>query len=151
VNCGFRKATQSVNAFIVKSRCSGQKSDLPLPYSDGVLAEPAQPVPAIDQSRKKSMMTIGKSFGVGKYLGIICLGGMLASGAAFAQATAPAPTPAPAAKAAPAMKTAPAAKASSKERSAISKKCSADADAKKLHGKERKTFRSDCMKTGKAG
>jgi hypothetical protein len=115
--------------------------------------QPAQSVPAIEQSRKKSMMIIGKSLGVspgvGKYLGIICLGGMLASGAAFAQGAAPAP--APAAKAAPTMKTAPAAKAAPKERSAISKKCSADADAKKLHGKERKTFRANCMKAGKAG
>ena len=49
------------------------------------------------------------------------------------------------------MKTTPAAKAAPKERSAISKKCSADADAKKLHGKERKAFRASCMKDGKAG
>ena len=30
--------------------------------------------------------------------------------------------------------------------SELSKKCSADADAKKLHGKERKIFRKACMK-----
>jgi hypothetical protein len=32
------------------------------------------------------------------------------------------------------------------ERSEKSKKCSADADAKKLHGKARKEFRKACMK-----
>jgi len=57
---------------------------------------------------------------------------------AFAQATAPA-TPAPAAKTAPA----PKAKA---ERTAASLECSKQADAKGLHGKERKKFRSECKK-----
>ena len=55
----------------------------------------------------------------------------------FAQSTA-----APAAKsdtAAPAAKT-------SKPRSAESLECSKEADAKGLHGKERKKFRSDCKK-----
>ena len=55
----------------------------------------------------------------------------------FAQSTA-----APAAKsdmAAPAAKTA-------KPRSAESLECSKQADAKGLHGKERKKFRSDCKK-----
>jgi invasion protein IalB len=59
----------------------------------------------------------------------------------FAQTT---PTPAPAAKsdtAAPA----PAAKAS-KPHSAESIECSKEADAKGLHGKERKKFRSECKK-----
>ena len=38
------------------------------------------------------------------------------------------------------------AKPTKAERSAKSKECSAQADAKKLHGKERKKFRAACMK-----
>jgi hypothetical protein len=34
------------------------------------------------------------------------------------------------------------------EQTAISKQCSALADAKKLHGKERHKFRADCKKNG---
>lgn len=34
------------------------------------------------------------------------------------------------------------------ERSAISKDCSAKADAQKLHGKERRAFRSKCKREG---
>jgi hypothetical protein len=56
---------------------------------------------------------------------------------AFAQTTAPA-TPAPAAKAAPAK--------TEKPRTAESLECSKQADAKGLHGKERKKFRSECKK-----
>ena len=41
--------------------------------------------------------------------------------------------------------------ASSKPRSAKSIECSKQADAKGLHGKERKKFRSECIKTAKAG
>jgi hypothetical protein len=63
---------------------------------------------------------------------------------AFAQTTAPA-TPAPAAKTAPAPKAATEKKAA-KPRSAASLQCSKDADAKKLHGKERKKFMSECKK-----
>jgi hypothetical protein len=63
---------------------------------------------------------------------------------AFAQMTAPA-TPAPAAKTAPAPK-AVAEKKAAKPRSAASLQCSKDADAKKLHGKERKKFMSECKK-----
>lgn len=37
--------------------------------------------------------------------------------------------------------------APAKVRSAKSLKCSADADAKGLHGKERKSFRKHCMKS----
>ncbi len=37
---------------------------------------------------------------------------------------------------------------SASDKAALSKKCSADADAKGLHGKERKKFRSAC-KEGK--
>ena len=63
---------------------------------------------------------------------------------AFAQTTAPA-TPAPAAKPAPAPKAATEKKAE-KPRSAASLQCSKDADAKKLHGKERKKFMSEGKK-----
>jgi hypothetical protein len=60
----------------------------------------------------------------------------LGAGAAMAQTT---PAPAPAKPmAAPA--------ASSKQ--ALSKECSTQADAKGLHGKERKKFRAECKKTG---
>jgi hypothetical protein len=40
-------------------------------------------------------------------------------------------------------------KAEKKPRTAIPIECSKQADAKGLHGKERKTFRSKCMKDGK--
>jgi psiF repeat len=58
---------------------------------------------------------------------------------AFAQTTTPA-TPAPATKMAPAEKKA------EKPRTAASVECSKEADAKGLKGKERKKFRSECMK-----
>jgi invasion protein IalB len=64
---------------------------------------------------------------------------MLLMGSAFAQTPAPAPAPA----AAPAAKAAPAPKV----HSAASLECSKEADAKGLHGKERKKFRSECKKT----
>jgi hypothetical protein len=66
----------------------------------------------------------------------------LFGGAAFAQATAPAPA-APAA--APA--TAPAAKPAPVQHSAQSLECSKQADAKGLHGTERKKFRAACLKS----
>ncbi len=62
---------------------------------------------------------------------------------AFAQTTAPAP----AAKAAPTAKATPAAKKAQKPRTAASLQCSKDADAKGVHGKERKKFMSECKKT----
>ena len=67
---------------------------------------------------------------------------LLLMGSAFAQTTAPAATPA-----APAA--APAAKMDKKPvvHTAASLECSKEADAKGLHGKERKKFRSDCKKT----
>jgi hypothetical protein len=70
---------------------------------------------------------------------------LLLIGSAFAQGTAPAPS-APAAKttAAPA---APVEKKAEKPRTAASLECSKEADAKGLHGKERKKFRSECKKT----
>jgi hypothetical protein len=61
---------------------------------------------------------------------------------AFAQTTAPA-APAPATKMAPAEKKA------EKPRTAESLQCSKDADAKSLHGKERKKFMSECKKAAK--
>ena len=73
---------------------------------------------------------------------------LLLMGSAFAQTTAPT-TPAPAAKAAPADKMAPAEKKAEKPRTAASLQCSKDADAKGVHGKERKTFMSDCKKAAK--
>ena len=54
---------------------------------------------------------------------------MIGVGAAFAQAPAPATAPA---------------KMSPDDKKAISKSCSDQANAKGLHGKERKKFRSDC-------
>jgi psiF repeat len=62
---------------------------------------------------------------------------------AFAQTTTAPAASTPAA-------TAPAKKAE-KPRSPESLDCSKQADAKGLHGKERKKFRSDCMKEAKAG
>ena len=59
--------------------------------------------------------------------------------AAFAQTATPA-APAPAGKMAPAEKKA------QKPRTAESLECSKEADAKGLHGKERKKFRSECKK-----
>jgi hypothetical protein len=66
---------------------------------------------------------------------------LLLIGSAFAQGTAPAPS-APAAK----TTTAPAEKKAEKPRTAASLECSKEADAKGLHGKERKKFRSECRK-----
>lgn len=66
---------------------------------------------------------------------------------AFAQTAAPAPAKPAAATPAPA-KAAPA-KAAPKARSQESLDCSKQADAKGLHGKERKKFRADCMKAAK--
>ena len=68
---------------------------------------------------------------------------LLLMSSAFAQAITPT---APAAKTAPAPKAAPAEKKAEKPRSAASLQCSKDADAKSLHGKERKKFMSECKK-----
>ena len=67
----------------------------------------------------------------------------------FAQTPAPATPAAPAAAtpaAKPAAKPSAPAKMSAADKAALSKKCSADADAQKLHGKARKTFRDKCKK-----
>ncbi|MEP6840768.1 MAG: PsiF family protein [Bradyrhizobium sp.] len=66
---------------------------------------------------------------------------LLLMGAASAQTTAPAKTEAP--KAAPAAKT----EKAPVVHSAASLECSKEADAKGLHGKERKKFRSECKAT----
>jgi len=65
---------------------------------------------------------------------------VLLMSSAFAQTPAPAAKPAPAAMAA---------KKAEKPRSAASLQCSKDADAKSLHGKERKKFMSECKKAAK--
>jgi hypothetical protein len=66
---------------------------------------------------------------------------LLLIGSAFAQATAPA---------APTEKAATAEKKAAKPRTAVSLACSKEADAKGVHGKDRKTFMSDCKKKGAA-
>ncbi|GLR89267.1 PsiF family protein [Bradyrhizobium iriomotense] len=76
-------------------------------------------------------------------LAVVALASLFATGTAFAQ------TAAPAAKSDAATTTTD--KKAPKERSAESQECSKQADAKGLHGKERKKFRSDCIKTAKAG
>ncbi|MGY4567409.1 PsiF family protein [Bradyrhizobium sp. BEA-2-5] len=72
------------------------------------------------------------------------LASLLLTGGAFAQTAAPA-----AKDAAPKAETkAPAEK---KQRTAESLECSKEADAKGLHGKERKKFRSECKKEKSGG
>jgi psiF repeat-containing protein len=65
--------------------------------------------------------------------GLALAASLLLAGSALAQTPAPAATPAPSAKTA-------------KPRTAASLECSKEADAKGLHGKERKKFRSECKK-----
>ena len=65
--------------------------------------------------------------------GLAFAASLLLAGAAYAQTAAPAASPAPAAK-------------MTKPHSAASIECSKEADAKGLHGKERKKFRSECKK-----
>ncbi len=65
----------------------------------------------------------------------IAFASLLLMGSAYAQTTT-APAAAPAATE----------KKAEKPRSAASLECSKEADAKGLHGKERKKFRSDCKK-----
>jgi hypothetical protein len=86
-----------------------------------------------------------------KTLSSLCVATAVASflltGAVSAQTQT---TPAPAAKSAAPATTAPKAAKSApkatKPRSAASLDCSKQADAKGLHGKERKKFRSECMR-----
>jgi hypothetical protein len=77
-------------------------------------------------------------------LAAVALASLLATGTAFAQ------TAAPAAKT-EAKTTAATDKKAPKEHSAESLECSKQADDKGLHGKERKKFRSECIKGAKAG
>jgi hypothetical protein len=67
---------------------------------------------------------------------------LLLMGSASAQTAAPAKTEAPKADT-----KAPAEKKAAKPQTAASLECSKEADAKGLHGKERKKFRSECKKT----
>jgi phosphate-selective porin len=67
---------------------------------------------------------------------------LLLMGAASAQTTAPAKTDATKTDA-----KAPAEKKAEKPRTSASLECSKEADAKGLHGKERRKFRSECKKT----
>jgi len=78
-------------------------------------------------------------------LAAVAIASVLFTGTAFAQTAAPA---AGDAKASPA---ATADKKPRKERTAESMECSKQADAKGLHGKERKKFRSECKKEAKGG
>ena len=68
--------------------------------------------------------------------GLALAASLLLAGSALAQTPAPAASPAPAAKAEKAQK----------PRTAAALECSKEADAKGLHGKERKKFRSECKK-----
>ncbi|MGN6283913.1 MAG: PsiF family protein [Afipia sp.] len=83
----------------------------------------------------------------------LAVASFMLTGMASAQTqTAPAPAakPAPAAAAPKAAKSAATPKAT-KPRTAASLECSKQADAKGLHGKERKKFRSECKRNaGKA-
>ena len=76
-------------------------------------------------------------------LAVVALASLFATGTAFAQTTTPA------AKSDTASTTTD--KKAPTEHSAESLECSKQADAKGLHGKERKKFRSDCIKSAKAG
>ncbi len=78
---------------------------------------------------------------------------LMLAGSALAQTTAPATPATPSAKPAPASAPTKAdtPKAAKPERTAVSLECSKQADAKGLHGKKRKKFRSECKKNaGKA-
>jgi hypothetical protein len=72
--------------------------------------------------------------------GLALAASLLLAGSAFAQTPSPAAAPA----AAPA-----ATSKSTKPHSAASIECSKEADAKGLHGKERKKFRSECKAQAK--
>ena len=65
---------------------------------------------------------------------------LLLMSSAFAQTTAPATAPGAG------HQNGPAEKKAEKPRTAASLECSKEADAKGLHGKERKKFRSECKK-----
>ena len=75
---------------------------------------------------------------------------LLLMGAASAQTTAPAKTEATKTEATKTETKAPAEKKAEKPRTTASLECSKEADAKGLHGKERKKFRSECKKAAAA-
>jgi hypothetical protein len=101
--------------------------------------QPAGPTIIASSTRGSAMMTFSSR------IAIAAAATLMLAGAASAQT--PAPTPTPMTKSAPADTTTPAAK-SGKPRTEVSLECSKQADAKGLHGKERKTFRSECKKNG---
>ena len=72
--------------------------------------------------------------------GLALAASLLLAGSAYAQTPTPAASPAPAATS-----------KSTKPRTAASLECSKEADAKGLHGKERKKFRSECKAQAKSG
>jgi hypothetical protein len=76
----------------------------------------------------------------------IAVASLLLMGAASAQTTAPAKSEAAKTEATKTEAKAPAEKKAQKPRTAASLECSKEADAKGLHGKERKKFRSACKK-----
>ena len=78
-------------------------------------------------------------------LAVVAIASLFATGTAFAQTAAPAAKSDTKTDATTTDKKAP------KEHSAESLECSKQADAKGLHGKERKKFRSECIKTAKGG
>jgi invasion protein IalB len=82
------------------------------------------------------MMTLSSRAAVAAFASLFLIS------SAVAQTTTPA-TPAPAEKAAPA------ATKAEKPRSAASLECSKEADAKGVHGKERKKMMSECKKAAK--
>jgi CelD/BcsL family acetyltransferase involved in cellulose biosynthesis len=94
--------------------------------SQADVAPPFNPIGA-------SMMTIAS-----RTAAAIAFTSLLLMSSAYAQATAPAAAPAATEKKA------------EKPRSAASLECSKEADAKGLHGKERKKFRADCKKEATA-
>ena len=75
-------------------------------------------------------------------LAVVAFASLFLAGTALAQTATPAPKTDAAAQTE---------KAPKKQQSAESLACSKQADEKGLHGKERKKFRSQCMKTAKAG
>ena len=84
-------------------------------------------------------MKLLPTFATAAAIAIIGAAGFAQTPATTTPGTAPATKPAA---------TTPAAKPTSTEKAAISKACSEQADAKNLHGKERKKFRAECKRSG---
>jgi hypothetical protein len=79
----------------------------------------------------------GKELTMKSLVSVILFSSAIGVGTALAQTSAPAPTGQPATS-----------HMSSDQKSAISKSCSDQANAKGLHGKARRKFRSACKKAG---